>query len=307
MATTQWNAMGSLVSIAVTDALVMSAVRVACDEELSALYASFCPHEESDLVRANRAAGSWVPVAPMTIRLLTAAVRVATATSFLIPGSESWGRVGIDTDGAIQVPPGASLDLSPLVKAFAADLLVARVPDRTGASMIASVGNHLAVGRPAGADPYRWRVAVAERPLSEREAQRSRISGGVTERSAAYHRLSEHRREALVDTGELREADRPSSEVVGLESGALATSSARTPRRRLRVTSDYQLLSPGKGSSLDPLWHTASVRAGLHGRVRGVAGRHPARRAGTGLAVGARSAGPAGGGRRAGAAALRLA
>jgi thiamine biosynthesis lipoprotein len=260
LATSQWNAFGTTVSVAVTDADRLPAVRAACDEVLAALYPVCCPIDDSDVTRANRAAGSWVRVAPLTIRLLTVAVRVATTTSGLIPESAGWRRTGIDTDGAIQVPPGQQLDLSPLAKAFAADLVVAAVPDRTGASLIVSVGNHMAVGRPKGTAPHRWQVAVAERPVGEREAQRARLNAGITDRSGARH-LVRRPIDPAAGTDGLGDVDRTGAEIVGLESGALATSSASTPRRRLRTTSDWQLLDPGKGSSLDPLWHTASVCA----------------------------------------------
>jgi FAD:protein FMN transferase len=263
MATNQWHAFGTTVSVAVTDSEHLTGVRAACDDVLGALYATLSPHEESDLVRANRAAGAWVPVDPLLVRLLTAAGRVGTVTSGLIPESDGWARTGIDTEGAIQVRPGHELDLSPLAKAFAADLVVGVVPDRTGASLIVSVGNHIAVGRPAGAEPHRWQVGVSERPLSEQEAQRARVTGGATDRAGLRRQAALRRADRAADPGRARlgDLDRPNSEIVGLESGALATSSASTPRRRLRTTSDYQLLSPGKGSALDPLWHTASVCA----------------------------------------------
>lgn len=262
MATTQWTAFGTTVSVAITDSALLADVRKACDEVLAPLHAALTMHEESDVVRANRAAGAWVAVDPLLIRLLTAAVRVGAVTSGLIPESDAWARAGIDTDGAIQVRPGHELDLSPLAKAFAADLVVGVVPDRTGASLIVSVGNHIAVGQPAGAEPHRWQVGVSERPLDEREAQRARVTGGATDRAGLRRMAAQRRVNPAAGAGRRRtDLDRPNSEIVGLESGALATSSANTPRRRLRTTSDYQLLSPGKGSALDPLWHTASVCA----------------------------------------------
>lgn len=264
MATTQWTAFGTTVSVAVTDSALLADVRNACDEVLAPLHTALYGVEGSDVDRANRAAGAWVAVDPLLVRLLTAAVRVGNATSGLIPESAAWACTGIDTDGAIQVRPGHELDLSPLSKAFAADLVVGAVPDRTGASLIISVGNHIAVGRPTGSEPHRWQVGVSERPLDEREAQRARVTGGATDR-AGLRRMAAQRRvnpSAGAGRGTRRsDLDRPNSEIVGLESGALATSSASTPRRRLRTTSDYQLLSPGKGSALDPLWHTASVCA----------------------------------------------
>jgi FAD:protein FMN transferase len=248
-ATTQWTSGGTRIALAVADADRMPATRAECEQVLSRLDRACNPaRADSDLARANRDPGVWVKVDPLLIRALTAAARVARATDGLVD-PDGWGTVGIDPDGAIQVTPGTRLDLGPIGPAFAVDVIAGTVPELTGASLIVSVGRHIAVGRPAGEPVHRWTVAVAERdPNGERARERG------------PNRARFHRGDPLRDTEGLRDIDRPGAEIVVLEEGAVATSSTRTGRHH-RGASGYHLLDSGKGSQLDPIWRSASVCA----------------------------------------------
>ncbi len=146
---------------------------------------------DSDLVRANAAAGHWVEVDPLLVAAVTLAVDAARVTEGLVhpllgrhlvsvgydrdfgsladtgrvtpapaPPAGSWEQVGI-SDDAIRVPAGTALDLGSTGKAFAADLVVATLTGELGSAAIVSVGGDLAVARP---DQEPWTVSVCERP-----------------------------------------------------------------------------------------------------------------------------------------------
>lgn len=146
---------------------------------------------DSDLVRANAAAGHWVEVDPVLVAAVTVAVDAARASDGLVhpllgrhlvsvgydrdfgsladtggitpataPSPGSWEQIGI-ADDAIRVPAGTALDLGATGKAFAADLVVATLAGELASSAIVSVGGDLAVARP---DEHPWAVSVCERP-----------------------------------------------------------------------------------------------------------------------------------------------
>src|SRR5687768_13830345 len=81
----RWDALGSYVGLVVADADRLAAARAACEQVLLAIdlaCSRFRP--DSDLVRANAAAGSWVRVDPLLIEAVTVAVQVAEETDGLV-------------------------------------------------------------------------------------------------------------------------------------------------------------------------------------------------------------------------------
>jgi thiamine biosynthesis lipoprotein len=258
-AATRWNALGSYVSLVVADGERLESARVAAAELLDRVDRTCSRFRaDSDLARANAQAGRWTTVDPLLVQAVEAAVRIAGATEGLVdptlgdhlialgydrdlaeltwgPGRppvpsppvvpDGWRRIGLDPDGALQVPADMTLDLGATGKAFAADLIAATVPRRAGTALIVSLGGDVAVGSspdPTEPELHRWQVAVAERS---------------------------------------EDAVRPEAEIVVLEEGGLATSSTLARRWRRGGTSMHHLIDPRTGRPAEAIWRTASVCA----------------------------------------------
>ena len=84
-AAAQWSALGTYAQLVVAGPAALDAARAEADRLLSAVdmaYSRFRP--DSDLVRVNRAAGSWVRVHPLLVAALTAALAAADETGGLV-------------------------------------------------------------------------------------------------------------------------------------------------------------------------------------------------------------------------------
>ncbi len=84
-AATQWSALGTYVQLVVAGEDRLDAARAEAARLLAAVdaaYSRFRP--DSDLVRANRAAGAWVDVHPLLVAALTAALAAAEDTGGLV-------------------------------------------------------------------------------------------------------------------------------------------------------------------------------------------------------------------------------
>jgi FAD:protein FMN transferase len=265
-AAVRWRALGTYVHLVVADAEQLPAAKAACEKILAEVDLT-CSRfrDDSDLVRANRSAGSWVQVDSLLIRALIESVRVAEATGGLVdptlgdqlvalgydrdldeihadyanshgfaltlampsppPQPDGWRRIDIDPDGAVRVPQGLGLDLGATGKAFAADLIAGTVPLQTGTALIISLGGDVAVGTPD------------DSPGS----------------------FTHHWQVAVAERPE--DSLRPEAEVVVLEEGGLATSSTLARRWRRGGAAMHHLLDPRTGLPVDPIWRTASVCA----------------------------------------------
>jgi len=207
--------------------------------------------EDSDLSRANAAAGSWVEVDPLLVAAVEVACRAAEATAGLVnpllgrtlvqlgydrdfrrlpapvatllpgdaPGAEApsldaWRDLRTDPGGAIRVPADTALDLGSTGKAWAADLITAAIEDDLGEAALVSVGGDVRVAAPDGVP---WQVAISEAP------------GG------------------------------PVHQVVGVEDGGLATSSTRVRRWSHRGVVRHHLLDPRTGGPAGDRWRTVTA------------------------------------------------
>lgn len=257
-ATTRWTALGTTVELAVSEpAGLQDAERLARDliDQVDRTCSRF--RADSDLVRANTAAGRWVEVDAMLVGAVRAAVRAAELTGGLVdptlgramaaigydrdlaavrsgtvdpaavrlapapPEPGAWRRIGIDDGGAVLVPERTALDLGATGKAFAADLVTARVAGELGCGVVAGIGGDVAV---AGFPPHTasgpgWPVEVGD------------------------------------------EADGP-GQVVLLDAGGLATSSTRRRSWRHRGRLVHHLLDPVTGRPVPLVWSEVTVRAG---------------------------------------------
>ena len=258
-AAAQWSALGTYVQLVVAGPDRLEAARAEATRVLAAVdlaCSRFRP--DSDLVRANRAAGSWVRVHPLLVAALTAALGAADETGGLVDptlgralealwydrdfaqlpaprGGEdlprhhpaavpqpvrpgSWREIGVDAP-RIRVPAGVVLDLGAVGKAFAADLVAGSVARTVGADCVVSLGGDVAVGATPDSPGHPWQVAVAERP-----------------------------------------GDGPAQLVV-LDRGGMATSTTTHRRWQHDGGTVHHLLDPRTGRPVERTWRTVSVAA----------------------------------------------
>lgn len=187
-----WRALGTYVQLNVEDpAATPEAVRLAESVLTEVDLACSRFRADSDLVRANQAAGQWVTVGRVLIGAVQVAIRAAqssggavdpTLGEFMVAGgydrpfsqmtgstaadampdaptANSWGDIEID-GSRLKVPVGVALDLGATGKAFAADLAALTVVERLGVAAIVSVGGDVRAHAPEGAE-VRWEVDVA--------------------------------------------------------------------------------------------------------------------------------------------------
>jgi thiamine biosynthesis lipoprotein len=263
-AAARWKALGSYVSLVVADQERLPAARMACAQLLEEIDLSCSRFRgDSDLVRANRGAGGWVPVAPLLIRAITEAVRVAEITDGLVDPTLGGQLValGYDRDLAeVQASPdtgpGGGTGTGPLggtpVTPEGWRLIeidpdgALRVP--TGVSLdIGATGKAFAADLIASTVP---RLAGTALIIS--------LGGDV----AIGDRPGEAGHLWRISVAERPEdADLPGAEVVVLTEGGLATSSTLARRWRQSGHPVHHLLDPRTGLPVDAVWRTASVCA----------------------------------------------
>ena len=185
----QWRALGTYVDLHVADPEQESAA-IALAQAVLAEVDLTCSRfrEDSDLMRANRAAGEWIRVSPVLVGALRAAVWAAEETDGLVdpglgellvaagydrtftdlvpsadpagmpwadlaPGARrpSWREIEIDQD-RVRIPRGLSVDLGAVGKAYAADLVALSIADRLGTACVVSVGGDVRTAAPVPAD-----------------------------------------------------------------------------------------------------------------------------------------------------------
>jgi thiamine biosynthesis lipoprotein len=189
--TATWRALGTYVHLSTADGTVLEPARQIATrllEDVDRTCSRF--RQDSDLVRANSAAGAWVRVDPMLVRAVGAAVEAAAQTDGLVDPtlghalvaagydrdislvlaestdpagipvparSGAWRDIQRDPAGAILVPRGSALDLGATCKAWAADLIVAAIAAEFDSTVVLSLGGDVAVAGPGG-----WPVAITE-------------------------------------------------------------------------------------------------------------------------------------------------
>jgi len=178
-----WRALGTHVDIRTAPEALEHAVSLAVDvlDEVDAACSRF--RDDSDLSRANRGAGTPVPVSPVLAGALRVALEAAEETDGLVdptlgtvlvaagydrtfalvpaddpspaalpvPGG-GWRQVRVGS-GTVTVPRGCALDLGATGKAFAADLVALTVAVECGVPVLVSVGGDVRVIAPDSDGP----------------------------------------------------------------------------------------------------------------------------------------------------------
>ena len=205
---------------------------------------------DSELSLLNRSSGESVPVGPVMLDAVSAALRAARLTegdvdptvgealialgydrdfdSLPVPALSrpvasipGWRTVRVDSSGGtVRTAPGVILDLGATAKALAADRAAARARDAAGCGVLVSFGGDLAMVGDAPGDG--WRVRVTD-----------------------DHRAG---------------ADAP-GQWISLRSGGLATSSVMVRRWRVESGVEHHVVDPSTGRSVDAVWRTVSVAA----------------------------------------------
>ena len=190
--TATWRALGTYVYLATAEATRLEPARQIAMRLLADVDRT-CSRfrQDSDLVRANLAAGFWTSVDPLLVQAIDAAMEAAAQTDGLVdptlghslvavgynrdlalmPAASSdpagvplparsgaWREILLDQAGAVRVPRGCALDLGATAKAWAADLIASSVAAESGSTVVISLGGDVAVAGPGGG----WPVAVSE-------------------------------------------------------------------------------------------------------------------------------------------------
>lgn len=248
---TTFRALGTYVHLQTTGDLVRAHQR--CGEILAAVdeaCSRFRP--DSDLSRANAAAGTWTEVSPLLVAAVQVAVAVARETDGIIdpglgrnlielgydadfgevrrrpdsravsralPGCGAWAQINIG-DGAIRVPRGIALDLGATAKAWASDLVAQSLFEETGAAVLVSLGGDISIAGPEGA-PRAWPIEITEHPEGRSETvEPARIT---------------------------------------LDRGGLATSSSQVRRWRAGGVEQHHLIDPRTGLPARSPWRTVTA------------------------------------------------
>jgi len=189
--TATWRALGTYVHLSTADGTALEPARQIATRLLDDVDRT-CSRfrQDSDLIRANAGAGSWVSVDPMLVKAVGAAVESAAQTDGLVDPTlghamvavgydrdislvlaestdpagipvparaGAWRDIQRDPAGALLVPRGSALDLGATCKAWAADLIVAAIAAELDSTVVLSLGGDIAVAGPGG-----WPVAITE-------------------------------------------------------------------------------------------------------------------------------------------------
>jgi thiamine biosynthesis lipoprotein len=222
-----WRALGTYVQLVVARPERLEAARDEAVRVLDLVDVG-CSRfrDDSDLIRANREAGRWVPVRQVLVDAVAAALWAAQETDGLVDPTlgrslaavgydrdlkqvqadhgptaipvplpavpDAWRQVGVRSEGGqaeLYVPAGVGLDLGATGKAFAADLVATQIAGTVGTDLVISIGGDVAIGvTDATAEPPEWHIAVGERPDDEPDQTVAVERGGVATSSTVHRR-----------------------------------------------------------------------------------------------------------------------
>ncbi len=265
-----WRALGTYVQLVVAQPSLMPAARALAVEQLAAVdLACSRFRDDSDLARVNRGAGDWVPVSPLLVDALDAALGAADATDGLV--DPSLGRqlvaLGYDADleivrGRAAAAPGTAAPGTAAPGTAPTDLALGPAP-RAGWRQIEIDRGQCAVRIPfdVGLDLGATGKAFAADLISSLIAARIGVDcivslGGDVAIGDSGSGVPHAWQVAISETPQDDDA-----ETLTLPAGGLATSS--TVRRRWTTAGRtvHHLLDPSTGLPVERCWRTASVIA----------------------------------------------
>jgi thiamine biosynthesis lipoprotein len=216
-----WGALGTTVSVVVTDGCALPAARRAVEAELAELDAA-CSRfrEDSELMRLNARAGDAVRVSPRLFEAIAVALRAAALTDGIVDPTvgnalvvlgydrdfslvresppalravrvAGWAKIGIDhATRRVRIPRGVVLDLGATAKALGADHAAARAAEAAaGAGVLVNLGGDIATAGPAPAGGWLVRVTDDHRAPLDAPGQTLTIeSGGLATSSTTVRR-----------------------------------------------------------------------------------------------------------------------
>ena len=247
-----FGALGSTAVVGTADGRRLDAARRAVEEIVRAVDEA-CSRfrEDSEVERLNRSAGEAVPVSPLLLDAIAAALRAAELTdgdvdptvgealialgydrdfaelagtparAVRIAAVPGWRTIEIDRPAStVRLARGVRIDLGATAKALAADRAAAAASRAAGCGVLVSLGGDMAF---AGPPPEAgWRVRVTDDHRSDTSAP---------------------------------------GQWIALSGGGLATSSTAVRRWATAEGSAHHLIDPATGRSADSLWRTVSVTA----------------------------------------------
>jgi thiamine biosynthesis lipoprotein len=251
-----WTAIGTRISLLVTNPGRLAAARSLLESDLDGLDRACSRFRaDSELAALDAADGRWVTLSP----LLTEAIGVALDAARTSDGDidptvgEAMSALGYDRDFALvapngpaitlsarpvpgwrritfdrasrslRMPPGTRLDLGATAKAWAADRAATRIAQRLRCGVLVSLGGDIATAGPAPRGG--WRVRVQD------------------------------------VTGHPDDAPTGAAQTIALRGGALATSSTTARRWERGGAVLHHILNPRDGLPAPTVWRTVSVTA----------------------------------------------
>jgi thiamine biosynthesis lipoprotein len=249
-----FGALGSTAVVGVTDGKRLGAAQAAVEEVVRAFDAACSRFRaDSEIERLNRQSGRVVPVTPLLLDAVGAALRAAELTEgdvdptvgealialgydrdfekladapaaqrpLRVTAVPGWRTVRVDRcAGTVFLGRGVRLDLGATAKALAADRAAEGAKEAAGCGALVSLGGDMAIA--GAAPPEGWRVRVTD----------------------------DHRSDASAP-----------GQWITLRGGGLATSSTTVRRWRTAEGTAHHLLDPRTGRSADSVWRTVSVTA----------------------------------------------
>jgi thiamine biosynthesis lipoprotein len=223
LASVTFPALGTTVSVLVTEPRAIPSARQAVEHELDEMdMAASRFRPDSDLTRLNRADGRRVQVAPLLITALTVALRAAQLTdgdvdptigrALRLSGYDrdfadvdqvgpalalesapaaGWQAVELDpAEGWARVPAGVEVDLGATAKALAVDRAAAAAQVAADCGVLVSVGGDLAVCGPPPLDGWAVRVTDDHRDGGGCGQTITLVDGGLATSSTTVRRWS---------------------------------------------------------------------------------------------------------------------
>ena len=251
IASAEWQALGTLARVVVTDTGALAEAVTIGRREIEAVDAACSRFRaDSELTRLNQAGGACTSISPLLARCLEVALRASRLTDGIVDptvgeamlaagydrdfsavsalgprvtfsSSPGWRVVELDSQSlTVRLPRGVRLDLGATAKAFAADLVVTAIQRQVGSGVLLSLGGDVAV---AGQPPVGgWIVRV---------------------------------------TDDCRSASDADGQTVAITAGGLATSSTTVRRWSRGGAALHHILDPHTGRPADEIWRTVSVAA----------------------------------------------